>query len=195
MFQMAWFSKLIYFSFVERFISKFSKYYSEAFSNFSCKCPKIVEALGHLPCGAGMQGSKLCALCSTALLGLHSWQNAVHTHQPLWCADSAFFPVGHCLSFFTAVFNNGLRFWQGIFEWRHLVLTLQSKWESCFLLGTNMCNTTSISIKPICRSGVWRSTELNFHLFSVCGNHLLALGGSCRYKACSYLTHSGPGCT
>lgn len=103
MLQMAWFSKLIYFSFVEHLISKFSKYYSEAFSNFSCKCPKIVEALGHLPCGAGMQGSKLCALCSTALLGLHSWQDAVHTHQPLWCRFSLFpswaLPVLFCSSF------------------------------------------------------------------------------------------------
>lgn len=186
MLQIAWFSKLIYFSFVECFISKYSKYYSEAFSNFSCKCPKILEALWHLPRGVGMESSKLCALCSTAPLGLHSWQDAAHTHQPLWCRFSLF-PSWALPVLFAAVFSNGLRFWQGILEWRHLVLTLQSKWDSCLLLGTNMCNTTSISIKPICHSGVWRSTEPNFHLFSVCSNHLLALGGSCKYKACSYV--------
>lgn len=91
-------------------------------------------------------------------------------------ADSALLPVRHSL--FASVFRGELRLWQGIFEGRHLALTHQSKWESCWLLGKNMCSTTSTSIKAICHSCSWRSAELSLHLFPVCGSHLLALGGS-----------------
>lgn len=103
-------------------------------------------------------------------------------------ADSALLPVRHSL--FASVFRGGLRLWQGVFEGRHLALTHQWKWEACWFLRKNVCSTTSTSIKAICHSCSWRSTDLILHLFPVCGGHLLALGGSLQIHYHVFVLHT-----
>lgn len=119
----------------------------------------------------------MCFVLCTAVCHLaHAVPRIQSTPSSPSGADSALLPVRHSL--FASVFRGGLRLWQGIFEGRHLALTHQSTWESCWLLGKNMCSSTSSSIKAICHSCSWRSTEPSLHLLPLCGSRLLALGGS-----------------